>query len=96
MQTLLNRGKKEHKQTKNSASVKFVKRFSAVQIYLIPQEERGPMMDRQSYTQPAWGILGEQAALQQFSAYTSDTPHKLATSTSLSQSTLTKTFPLLI
>ena len=54
------------------------------------------MMDRQSYTQPAWGILGEQAALQQFSAYTSDTPHKLATSTSLSQSTLTKTFPLLI
>lgn len=33
------------------------------------------MMDRQSYTQPTWGILGEQAALQQFSAYTPHTPH---------------------
>lgn len=67
--------KKDHKQTKSSASVKFVKRFSRVQIYLIPQEERGPMMDQQSYTQPTWGILGEQAALQQFSAYTPHTPH---------------------
>lgn len=75
MQTLLNRGKEGAQTQKKSASVKFVEKFSRVQIYLIPQEERGPMMDRQSYTQPAWGILGEQAALQQFSGYTPYTPH---------------------